>query len=101
MLTALSQVLLKADMLDYYSVSGCYILKPWSYSIWEEIQRAYHRIFLFLPRIYHFAEWFNAEIKELGVQNSYFPMFVSAKVLEREKDHIEGFSPEVAWVTRA
>ncbi|KAG6885564.1 hypothetical protein C0993_012807 [Termitomyces sp. T159_Od127] len=79
-----TNVLLKADMLDYYSVSGCYILKPWSYSIWEEIQ-----------------EWFNAQIKELGVQNSYFPMFVSQKVLEREKDHIEGFSPEVAWVTRA
>ncbi|KAG6864262.1 hypothetical protein C0991_011003 [Blastosporella zonata] len=79
-----TNVLLKADMLDYYSVSGCYILKPWSYSIWEEIQ-----------------SWFNMEIKELGVQNSYFPMFVSQKVLEREKDHIEGFSPEVAWVTRA
>lgn len=45
--------------------------------------------------------WFDDEIKELGVQNSYFPMFISAKVLEREKDHIEGFSPEVAWVTRA
>lgn len=71
-------------MLDYYSVSGCYILKPWSYSIWEEIQT-----------------WFNAAIKELDVQNAYFPMFVSSKVLEREKDHIEGFSPEVAWVTRA
>ncbi|KAM6492336.1 hypothetical protein JOM56_012060 [Amanita muscaria] len=79
-----TNVLIKADMLDYYSVSGCYILKPWSYSIWEEIQ-----------------EWFNRKIKEIGVQNSYFPMFVSAKVLEREKDHIEGFSPEVAWVTRA
>lgn len=79
-----TNVLLKADMLDYYSVSGCYILKPWSYSIWEEIQ-----------------SWFNARIKAMGVQNSYFPMFVSSKVLEREKDHIEGFSPEVAWVTRA
>ncbi|KAJ7695144.1 hypothetical protein B0H17DRAFT_980395 [Mycena rosella] len=79
-----TNVLIKADMLDYYNVSGCYILKPWSYSIWEEI-----------------TQWFNAEIKELGVQNSYFPMFVSQKVLEREKDHIEGFSPEVAWVTRA
>ncbi|KAJ6581285.1 hypothetical protein B0H19DRAFT_1114598 [Mycena capillaripes] len=79
-----TNVLIKADMLDYYSVSGCYILKPWSYSIWEEI-----------------TQWFNAEIKELGVQNSYFPMFVSQKVLEREKNHIEGFSPEVAWVTRA
>ncbi|KAF9239288.1 hypothetical protein BU15DRAFT_88076 [Melanogaster broomeanus] len=77
-------VLLKADMLEYYSVSGCYILRPWSYSIWEEIQ-----------------DWFNKKIKAMGVQNASFPMFVSSKVLEREKDHIEGFSPEVAWVTRA
>ncbi|KAF8136969.1 hypothetical protein EV363DRAFT_1394553 [Boletus edulis] len=77
-------VLLKADMLEYYSVSGCYILRPWSYSIWEEIQ-----------------DWFNKKIKAMGVQNASFPMFVSAKVLEREKDHVEGFSPEVAWVTRA
>lgn len=46
-------------------------------------------------------EWFNVKIKEMGVENSYFPMFVSQRVLEREKDHIEGFSPEVAWVTRA
>jgi len=76
--------LIKADMLDYYNVSGCYILKPWSYSIWEAIQR-----------------WFDDKIKAMGVQNAYFPMFVSQKVLEREKDHIEGFSPEVAWVTRA
>ncbi|KAG8844375.1 ribose-phosphate pyrophosphokinase 1 [Serendipita sp. 411] len=71
-------------MLDYYDVSGCYILKPWSYSIWQTIQT-----------------WFDAHIKELGVENSYFPMFVSSKVLEKEKDHIEGFAPEVAWVTRA
>lgn len=47
------------------------------------------------------TEFFNIEIKKLGVENAYFPMFVSQKVLEREKDHIEGFSPEVAWVTRA
>jgi hypothetical protein len=46
-------------------------------------------------------EWFNSKIREMGVENAYFPMFVSQKVLEREKDHIEGFSPEVAWVTRA
>ncbi|KAH7882349.1 hypothetical protein F5I97DRAFT_1939408 [Phlebopus sp. FC_14] len=77
-------VLLKADMLEYYSVSGCYILRPWSYSIWEEIQA-----------------WFNQKIKAMGVQNASFPMFVSSKVLEKEKDHVEGFSPEVAWVTRA
>jgi prolyl-tRNA synthetase len=59
-------------------------LEAWSYSIWEEIQ-----------------DWFNKKIKAMGVQNVYFPMLVSQKVLEREKDHIEGFSPEVAWVTRA
>lgn len=45
--------------------------------------------------------WFDAKIKDLGVENAYFPMFVSASVLEREKDHIEGFAPEVAWVTKA
>ncbi|KAF8421620.1 hypothetical protein EV426DRAFT_193515 [Tirmania nivea] len=78
------QVLTKGDMLDYYDVSGCYILKPWSYGIWEQIQK-----------------WFDGKIKEMGVENCYFPMFVSQRVLEREKDHIEGFAPEVAWVTRA
>ncbi|KAI5115081.1 hypothetical protein M0805_007705 [Coniferiporia weirii] len=77
-----TNVLIEADMLDHYSVSGCYILKPWSYGIWEAIQ-----------------EWFNSKIKEMGVKNAYFPMFVSQKVAG--KDHIEGFSPEVAWVTRA
>jgi prolyl-tRNA synthetase len=45
--------------------------------------------------------WFDEEIQKLGVENAAFPLFVSAKVLEREKDHIEGFAPEVAWVTRA
>jgi len=90
-------------MLDYYSVSGCYILKPWSYSIWEEIQSE-SLLYDALPlssESLSCAAWFNAQIKELGVQNSYFPMFVSQSVLEREKDHIEGFSPEVAWVTKA
>jgi len=47
------------------------------------------------------AEWFDAEIKKLGVQGCYLPMFISAGRLEKEKDHLEGFSPEVAWVTRA
>lgn len=78
------QVLTKGEMLDYYDVSGCYILRPASYAIWENIQK-----------------WFDEKIKGLGVQNAYFPMFVSSRVLEREKDHIEGFAPEVAWVTRA
>ncbi|KAH3900439.1 probable Putative proline--tRNA ligase YHR020W [Saccharomycodes ludwigii] len=78
------QILTKGEMLDYYDVSGCYILRPGSYFIWEQIQH-----------------WFDAKIKSLGVQNAYFPMFVSSRVLEREKDHIEGFAPEVAWVTKA
>ncbi|GAA94737.1 uncharacterized protein L969DRAFT_456525 [Mixia osmundae IAM 14324] len=78
------QVLIKGDMIDYYSVSGCYILKPWSYGIWEVIQR-----------------WFDDQIKLLGCSNCSFPLFVSQRVLEKEKDHIEGFAPEVAWVTRA
>lgn len=79
-----SQVVTKSEMLDYYDVSGCYILRPNSYAVWEEIQ-----------------DWFNERIRKLGVRNSYFPMFVSSRVLEKEKDHIEGFAPEVAWVTRA
>jgi len=61
-------------------------------------------ISLCIPPLLHInqpEEWFNARIKELGVQNAYFPMFVSQSVLEREKNHIDGFSPEVAWVTRA
>ncbi|KAL6938104.1 hypothetical protein ACO0RG_004643 [Hanseniaspora osmophila] len=78
------QILTKGEMLDYYDVSGCYILRPASYAIWETIQK-----------------WFDTRIKRLGVANTYFPMFVSNKVLEKEKDHIEGFAPEVAWVTKA
>ena len=78
------QVLTKSEMIDYYDISGCYILRPASFFIWEQIQA-----------------FFDGEIKKLGVENTYFPMFVSRKVLEREKDHIEGFAPEVAWVTKA
>ena len=70
-------------------------MKPWSFSVWEAITRIYRR-----PTILMLG-WFDAEIKKLGVENTYFPMFVSSDVLEKEKDHIEGFAPEVAWVTRA
>lgn len=65
-------------MIEYYDVSGCYILRPWAYAIWEEMQR-------FLDR----------EIKKTGVKNCYFPMFVSQSALEKEKAHIEDFAPEV------
>jgi prolyl-tRNA synthetase len=71
-------------MIDYYDISGCYILRPRSYFIWEQIQGH-----------------FDGGIKELDVQNCYFPMFVSQAALEKEKEHLEGFSPEVAWVTKS
>ncbi|ORY00800.1 prolyl-tRNA synthetase [Basidiobolus meristosporus CBS 931.73] len=78
------QVVTKSEMLEYYDVSGCYIIRPLAYNIWKYI-----------------TDFFDAEIQELGVENTYFPMFVSSKVLEKEKDHVEGFAPEVAWVTKA
>jgi len=76
----------KTDMLVYYSVSGCYILKPWSYSILLYFCSCHHLT------VSQSGSLKSRKLKELGVQNSYFPMFVSAKVLKREKDHIEGFS---------
>ncbi|VDO46142.1 unnamed protein product [Brugia timori] len=78
------QVITKAEMIEYYDISGCYVLRPWSYAIWEFIQ-----------------EWFDEKIKKLGVKNCYFPLFVSQSALEKEKTHISDFAPEVAWITRA
>ncbi|TPX58277.1 proline---tRNA ligase [Powellomyces hirtus] len=78
------QVLTRTEMMDYYDISGCYIIRPWAYKIWKSIQR-----------------FFGDAIEESGVDDCYFPMFVSEKALNREKDHVEGFSPEVAWVTKA
>jgi len=78
------QVITKAEMIDYYEISGCYILRPWAYQIWEFI-----------------TAFFDKKIKEDGVENAYFPLFVSKAALEKEKEHVEGFSPEVAWVTKS
>ncbi|CAM38105.1 putative prolyl-tRNA synthetase [Leishmania braziliensis MHOM/BR/75/M2904] len=77
-------VITKAEMVEYYDVSGCYIIRPWAYYVWKCVQR-----------------FLGGRIERLGVEDCYFPMFVSRSCLEREKDHIEGFAPEVAWVTRA
>lgn len=79
-----SQMLTKAELIEYYDVSGCYILREWSFAIWKVIQR-----------------WFTDEIEKLGVKEVYFPMFVSKAALEKEKAHIADFSPEVAWVTKS
>lgn len=79
-----SQVLTKGELIEYYDVSGCYILRHWSFAIWKYIQT-----------------WFTDEINKLGVKEVYFPLFVSKAALEREKEHIADFSPEVAWVTKS
>ncbi|CAN8061493.1 unnamed protein product [Agarophyton chilense] len=79
-----SQLVTKTEMIEFYDISGCYILRPWSFAMWDMIH-----------------QYFDAEIKKLGVQNAYFPLFVSEKRLTTEEDHIEGFAAEVAWVTRS
>ncbi|XP_023226896.1 bifunctional glutamate/proline--tRNA ligase-like [Centruroides sculpturatus] len=79
-----SQIITKAELIEYYDVSGCYILRPWAFAIWENIK-----------------EYFDGRIKKLGVQNCYFPIFVSSHALEKEKTHIADFAPEVAWVTKS
>ncbi|KYN13800.1 Bifunctional aminoacyl-tRNA synthetase, partial [Trachymyrmex cornetzi] len=78
-----SQVITKSGMIEYYDVSGCYILRPWSFSIWKIIK-----------------EFIDKEITDTGVQECYFPIFVTRSVLEKEKAHIADFAPEVAWVTK-
>ena len=160
-------------MVEYYDVSGCYILRPWAYGIWERIQGLYNILILVLVSIIqscvtrHFVlavfwshfrltvcilslspppslsppspppslpsslslpplslphsfspslslhllppslpsslplAFFDKEIKNIGVENCYFPIFVSRSALEREKEHIADFAPEVAWVTKS
>ena len=77
-----TDVVKKAELMGYSSVKGCMIFKPAGYAIWENIQRELDRRF-----------------KETGVENVYMPMFIPESLLEREKEHVEGFAPEVAWVT--
>ncbi len=78
-----TDVVKKAELIDYSSVKGCLIIKPYGYAIWENIQRELDRRF-----------------KETGVENVYMPLFIPESLLEKEKDHVEGFAPEVAWVTQ-
>ncbi|KAL6568214.1 hypothetical protein OROHE_003898 [Orobanche hederae] len=78
-----SEVVVSGKMIEYYGISGLYILLPSAMSIWE------------LLRLF-----FIAEIKKRKIEEHYFPLFLTKEVLEKEKDHINGFSPEVAWVTK-
>ena len=77
-----TDVVKKAELIDYSNVKGCMVIKPAGYAIWELIQRQLDDMF-----------------KAAGVENVYMPMFIPEGLLQKEKDHVEGFAPEVAWVT--
>ncbi len=77
-----TDVVKKAELMDYTSVKGCMVFKPAGYAIWELIQKQLDERF-----------------KATGVENVYLPMFIPESLLQKEKDHVEGFAPEVAWVT--
>lgn len=77
-----TDVVKKAELIEYSSIRGCMILRPLGYAIWENIQKQ-----------------LDADFKATGVENVYMPMFIPESLLQKEKDHVEGFAPEVAWVT--
>jgi prolyl-tRNA synthetase len=79
-----TDVILKAELADYAPVKGCMIIRPYGYALWEKIQ-----------------EFLNKLIKEHGVRNAYFPLFIPESYLKKEKEHVEGFSPHMAVVTIA
>ena len=71
----------KAELVEYTSVKGCLVLRPYGCAIWENIQKI-----------------LDTEFKRLGHENVFMPMFIPESLLQKEKDHVEGFAPEVAWV---
>lgn len=77
-----TDIIKKADLVDYSSVRGCMVIRPYGYALWENIQKNLDRMF-----------------KETGHENVYMPLFIPESLLQKEKDHVEGFAPEVAWVT--
>ena len=72
----------KAELIEYTSIKGCMVIRPYGYAIWENIQKI-----------------LDSKFKELGHENVCMPMFIPEGLLQKEKDHVEGFAPEVAWVT--
>lgn len=78
-----TDIVRKAELADYSSVKGCMILEPYGYAIWENIQASLDKMF-----------------KKTGHQNVSMPMFIPESLLQKEKDHVAGFAPEVAWVTQ-
>ena len=79
-----TEVITKAELIEYTDVGGCYVLRPRAYEIWERI-----------------VEKLNAKFKKRKIKNAYFPLFITKSALERESTHLNDFCPEVAWVTQA
>ena len=77
-----TDVCTKAELVDYSGVKGCFILRPYGYAIWENIQKVLDGMF-----------------KRDGHENVSMPMLIPESLLQKEKDHVEGFAPECAWVT--
>lgn len=77
-----TDIVKKAELIDYSSVKGCMIIRPYGYAIWENIQKD-----------------LDSRFKSTGHENVYMPMFIPESLLQKEKEHVEGFAPEVAWVT--
>src|SRR3989339_36568 len=79
-----NEIVLASGLADYSDVKGCMIIKPYGYALWENIQKV-----------------MDEKIKELGVDNVYLPLLIPESYFEKEKEHVKGFAPEVAWVTHA
>lgn len=77
-----TDIIKKAQLCDYSGVRGCMVIQPYGYAIWENIQKN-----------------LDSRFKATGVENVYMPMFIPESLLQKEKEHVEGFAPEVAWVT--
>ena len=77
-----TDIVKKAELIEYTSVKGCMVIRPYGYAIWENIQKILDGMF-----------------KQTGHENVCMPMFIPESLLQKEKDHVEGFAPEVAWVT--
>lgn len=77
-----TDIVIKADLADYTDTKGCIAIKPYGYAIWENIQK-----------------YADKKFKESGVKNIYLPVLIPESLLNKEQDHVEGFAPEVAWVT--
>ena len=79
-----TQIILKGEIADYSPVSGCMVFRPSGYAVWETFQRET-----------------DSEFKKVGIKNTYFPIFIPERLLRKEAEHVQGFAPEVAWVTHA